>query len=311
MTKYLKPLLLAGGLAAWYIHSSPSQLQLSQKTEYPLPEQITVTHTTLPYHTKEKLETIVVNGEFQTKTTQQKVVYTKDIPFGNDAFEIQTDRYRFVKDDDWLPSRAVGQTMSMFSRLFFWDWNIGWGLDASRTRAALAMVENDKSVKDLTVRVNHNEAFYDMYRMLVSDDKLKERNNFFARWTLGVVTGVFDEVWAEFKRGDYYNPMTNTMVVYSNLESVTAHELGHNKDFKQYDSDWLYMLGRVLPPVMLYQEWVASQNAKLSLTKEDQWQFNRYLIPAFATYVLATYQMLKKKKSKKDDKEIVDRRTTF
>jgi hypothetical protein len=292
--------LLACCLAGWYILTSPSSEQLSRKREYPLPAEIVVTETNLPYSTRERVEERIVNGIPERVTVLERFVKTKDIPFERDSFNIKTDRYRFVKDDDWLPSRLVGHTVSMFSRLYFWDWDISWGLDASRTRATLSMVENDKSVKDLTVRVNHNEAFYDMYRMLISDKTLKKRNNFFARWTLGVLMSLKDEIWAEFKRGDYYNPMTNTAVAYTNLESVPAHELGHNKDFKRFDYDWLYALGRILPPVMLYQEWKASSNATKILSEDDQWQFERYLLPAFATYVLGMLVASKKVKDKGD-----------
>ena len=90
------------------------------------------------------------------------------------------------------------------------------------------------------------------------------------------------------------NPLTQTVVCYSNIESVTAHELGHHKDCQRFDRDWIYILARPLPPVFLYQEWKASSRACDIMSKEDGWQFNRYLMPAFLTYCLATYGMIKK-----------------
>jgi hypothetical protein len=57
----------------------------------------------------------------------------------------------------------------------------------------------------------------------------------------------------------------------------------------------------MLPPVMLYQEWQASTNARDKiLSKDDRNQFYRYLIPAFATYVLAMANRLKKMLKKKE-----------
>src|SRR3989338_3269192 len=54
---------------------------------------------------------------------------------------------------------------------------------------------------------------------------------------------------------------------------------------------------------MLYQEWIASKNSQDMLTDYDQYQFNRYLIPAFLTYLLAAWAMgdrfLKKEKLRK------------
>jgi hypothetical protein len=50
---------------------------------------------------------------------------------------------------------------------------------------------------------------------------------------------------------------------------------------------WVYDGSRYFPPVMLYQEWQASKNAKDLMSKEDEYQFRRYLIPAFYTYLLS------------------------
>lgn len=65
--------------------------------------------------------------------------------------------------------------------------------------------------------------------------------------------------------------------------------MGHHKDYQRFGSDWIYALSCSFPPVVLYQEWQASQNAKNVLIDEDKWQFNRYLLPAFFTYLLAGF----------------------
>ena len=299
----LKTVLLAGGLAAYYALTSPSSKQLEQKKGYPLPKEIKVVETSLPFETREK-DRITANSQGipERKTELEKIVKTEDIDFSGD-FSIKTDRYEFIKDEDWLPSRLIGHTLSLPGKLLFWDWDYAWGQDEHRTRAALSILENNDDLKDITLRLNHNEALYDMVRMF-RDDKLSDRNNFFARCLIGVPLSLGDEIWAEFSRGSYYNPLTSTAVCYSNIEGITAHEMGHHRDFQRFDSDWEYMLVRLLPPVMLYQEWQASQNAKDMLSKDDQWQFNRYLMPAFFTYLLGSYyasrKMLQRKAHQKN-----------
>jgi hypothetical protein len=296
----LSSALLIGGLAVWYSltgNSNPKPVDY----RYNLPAEIKIVETDLPYETRpvkiiELKSKIDFSGnvleEKVEKVELEKIVKTKNIDFSKD-FTIKTDRYRFVKGEDWLPSRLVGHVLSAPGKLFFWDHNYAWGQDADRTKAALAMVENDKDIKNLTIRLNHNEGFYDMYRMF-TEEKLCNRNNIVARGLIGVPLSLGDEIWAEFSRGSYYNPLTQTVVCYSNIESITAHELGHHKDFQKFDRDWLYMISRVVPPVMLYQEWKASNNAAKIMSKDDEWQFNRYLMPAFLTYCLATYGMMKK-----------------
>ena len=167
------------------------------------------------------------------------------------------------------------------------------------------MLEKNKDIKDITVRLNHNEAIED-FKRLFTEKELSERNNLPARVILGSLNLIKDEVWAELFRGSYYNPLSRTAVCYSNIESITAHEIGHHKDFARFDSDGVYALSRLLPPVCLYQEWIASKNATEMLSESDQWQFNRYLVPAFGTYLLFYGGILGRmaKDKKKQVKEI-------
>ncbi len=297
-------LAFLAGLAIWYGITSNYSCRPSAEKRYPLPQEIAVVETNLPYQKRNIERFIVENGKEVKKVSEEKYVKVDEIDFSKD-FSIKTERYKFVKDKDWIPSRLIGHVVSLLGKAFFFDWDYGWGQDKERTRAALAMLENDKEVKDITLRLNHNEALSDMCRMF-SDDKLADRNNFLARVIMGIPLSLGNELWAEFSRGSYYNPLTRTAVCYSNIEAITAHEIGHHKDFQRFDSDWGYLLARAVPPVMLYQEWKASGHAKNNyLSNDDRWQFNRYLIPAFATYVLGTWGTLKKWFGrKKEDEEI-------
>ncbi len=275
--------IVIGAVATYYAITGHHESKRFEE-KYHLPQEIAVIETNQPYETR------IVGQELE------KIVKTKDIDFSGEVI-LKTDRYRYVKSSDWLPSRVVGHVCSIPGKIFFLDWNYGLGQDEDRSKSALAMLEEHKEIKDLTLRLNHNEAFYDIYRMF-TEKKLRDRNNIFARALIGIPLSIGDEIWAEFSRGSYYNPLTQTVVCYSNIESVTAHELGHHKDFQRFDYDWIYMLTRAIPPVTLYQEWKASSNACDIMSKEDGWQFYRYLIPAFATYVLATLWMFS---SKSDD----------
>lgn len=282
--------LLAGGLALLYMNTGGNPSGKSTIEKYPLPTEIRVLDTDLPSYN----QTNEV-GEIS------RVVNTKDIDFDK-HFYIKTDRYHLTKNQDWIPSRIIGHLSSLPRKLFFWDWNISWGPDQERSRAALSMLENNKDIKDITVRLNYNEAIYDGYRMF-TEDKLIERNGFIPRATLGVIYTLAGELLAELNRGDYYNPFTKTAVNYSNVESILAHELGHHKDFQQFDRDWIYALSRVLPPVMLWQEGVASVNANSGImSKDDGNQFMRYLLPAFLTYCIGAYRMLNRSRRKNKNK---------
>jgi len=283
----LKIGLILGGLAAWYAMTGPSSEQLANKREYSLPEEITITETSLPHVVREKTD-IHGNGTGYL----EKIVKTSDIDFSKD-FNIKTKRYNLVKKEEWLPSKIIGHIASLPTKLFFMDWDAGWGLDEEKSKAVLSMLEENKRISGLTVRINHNEAIYDCYR-LFADDQVAERNNFAARLLLGLPTSIGGELFAELRRGDYYNPMNQTVVLFSNIESVSGHEIGHHEDYQRFDSDWEYALAGSIPSVKLYKEWQASQNAKELMSDDDQWQFNRYLLPAFGTYLFAAFYVSRK-----------------
>lgn len=324
MNRLGKILLLVGGLAIWYTFTGQPT---SSKKEYPLPNEIRVVGTTLPYtyrpkemsrispDSKDLSKEKISNSEDKERSIStdyeeppyskkswttsfkdnelEKIVRTADIDFSRD-FKIRTERYRLVTDKDWLISRLIGHVASIPCKLYFWDWDVGWGLDEDRARAVLSMLENNKNINGVTVRINHNKVWYDCYR-LFGDKKVADRNNLLARLFIGLPMTFSGELFAELRRGDYYNPMTQTAILYSNIEAISAHEIGHNQDFSRFTSDWEYQIARVLPPVMLYQEWQASMvNARKNLGPDDKWQFKRYLLPAFLTYLLAFYGSSKK-----------------
>jgi hypothetical protein len=219
-------------------------------------------------------------------------IKTADIDFEGD-FDIRTDRYRIVKDEDWWLSRGLGWLGSLPFRLFFWDYDVSNGLDEQRIKQVWATLENDPSIKDITVRLNHTGAIEDLGR-LFNDEKVVERNPGLARALMGVPTSLLYEMWAELRRGDYYNPLTQTAVLYSNVEGIDAHELGHFKDFHRFSTDWAYSFVHVIPGGTLYMEARASLYAKDMLESDQNNQLYRYLVPAFATYVIAEKNKLKK-----------------
>jgi hypothetical protein len=281
----------AAALATWYVLTTPSPKDMSPTSQnYILPKEIKVTETSLPTHQR-------VNS----KGTIDYYINTEDIT-KNEKFSIKTDRYTVEKDKDYALTRAIGHAMTLMPKAFFWDWDIGRGVDTSKTKAFIAMLEQDTAIKDITVRLGYNAAWKDFNR-LFTDEKVKERNGFLARVAIGLPTTIFYEIWAELGRGDYYNAITQTAVIYSNVESIGAHEIGHHKDFQRYDRDWIYQLLRPIPPVTLFQEGKASFYAKDMMSDKDAWQFNRYLIPAFAAYVWYTFNKTRKQFRKKKKKE--------
>ena len=271
-----KLLAAVGILTAWYIYSGNHDRFNPHREHHQTPLQCSQScnlEDRIRYQLPEIIET--VKGPLPTAS----------IDFEGDV-EIKTARYTFEKNEDFFLFRWIGHLGSTPAKLFFWEYNAGLGIDSLRAQRVLAMLENDKSIENVTVRLNHNLVWNDLFR-LFADEKVTERNNVIARVLMGIPTILFGELWAELFRGDYYNPMTQTTVLYSNIDAVWLHELGHHRDHQRFTSDWEYSLTRMIPPVMVYQEWKASDYAKEDLTNQQKYQHARYLIPALSTYVLA------------------------
>jgi hypothetical protein len=271
-------------LGAWYAATGKNDAP-AEKINL-LPDKIAVTDTDLPF------ETLTFKDTASGEDISKKFIDPAKIDFNRD-FRIKTDHYEVIKYKDDFITRCVGHAGSCVRKLFFWDSKVGWGMGDEGTRGVISMLEHNKEIDGITVRLNHNGIFKDCLKLFVNEETTK-RNNIIARVCIGLPETFIGECYAGFSRSDYYNPMTGTAVIYSDVQAIAAHEIGHHKDFRRFSSDWEYSMVRPIPPVTLYQEWQASSNAKGIMPEKDQWQFYRYLIPAFATYVLGCYALSRK-----------------
>ena len=92
--------------------------------------------------------------------------------------------------------------------------------------------------------------------------------------------------------GDHFNPLSNTVHLFSNDLAIALHECGHAKDLNGRKNPTLYVCSRNLPLIgpfiTVYQEFTASSNAinylrAKRLNEQVKLAF-KVLIPAFASY---------------------------
>lgn len=139
-------------------------------------------------------------------------------------------------------------------------------------------------LEDITLRAGHTSILQDAKR-LFTDDRLKDIS-LVGRSTLGVLAVAQGGIMGKLFRADHYNPFTKTIHLYSDVDAIANHELGHATDYANKKHTTLYSLASIaFPPLILYKEFMASKHAHQYARPQHRDQTARYLIPAYSTYV--------------------------
>ena len=128
-------------------------------------------------------------------------------------------------------------------------------MEDPKIRKLVARFKRDKELSDVQLSLGSTRPIEQLKRTWTN------KNTWLPTKVMGTLAWPSSMMGAAMRRGDYYDPFANTAVVYNKEPAIIAHELGHAKDFKQKGAPGAYMVGRTLPPLMLYQEYTASRNA--------------------------------------------------
>lgn len=189
----------------------------------------------------------------------------------------------FLDASDWIwPG-------SWLAKLFLWDRKIDSHTISDETIGALAEYLQSNELDDVQVLVN-------TYRPGVQWSRTFRNQEVGAGWryTLGILSATFYTILpGRFFGGDHYNPYSNTISIYSDIEGVALHEAGHAKDSNSRRYKGTYGAIYMIPGVPLYHEAVASNDALSYLHSRcdlaGEKAAYRILHPAYGTYVGGTF----------------------
>lgn len=186
------------------------------------------------------------------------------------------------------PLDALGNVLAVFGKLLLWDWRFTNHSISTETEAYLVKYvdTHQKETGRTTFRLNQYAPHKDLKNLI--------RNKQVAwpyRLLIGLpVTLVFDVALPGrlFPWGDYYNPWTNTVHLYSDHPAISLHEAGHAYDTGRRRFKGTYAFIRLIPFVDLYQEAQATDEAITYFveTGDHQQEYRAYqiLYPAMGTY---------------------------
>jgi hypothetical protein len=111
---------------------------------------------------------------------------------------------------------------------------------------------------------------------------------------IGTLFWPLSEIMRAIGRLDCYDPFAHTVVLYHRDPAILTHELGHAQDFAKRKWLTLYILARLLLPVLLYQEFKASSYGIINLRQRglisQAKRANRVLCGGLGSYVGSVFR---------------------
>jgi len=179
----------------------------------------------------------------------------------------------------------LGNILSIPSKLLMLSGKVDIHVISSDTEAYILEFLMHHKLYDVKVRLNRYDPRDEFLRI-----KEKSNMNIVIRiffWFISAIAYSLNP--GRLFGGDYYNPATNSVNIFSNHVGIALHELGHALDFSRRAYPGLYQLIRLIPFVALYHEYKASQYAiqflKSKKHHEEEISAYRILYPAYSTYV--------------------------
>ena len=188
------------------------------------------------------------------------------------------------------PVDFIGNVLSLPGKLLLWSWKFNLHSISPQTEEKLVEYLGARDLPTLeraTFRLNQYNPGQDLSRLVKNHDVAWPY-----RLLLGLpVTLVVDVLLPGrlFPWGDYYNPFTNTVHLYSDHPAVALHEAGHVHDLASRRYKGTYAAIRLIPFVDLYQEYQATKEAirYFKETHDHAAELGAYkiLYPAYGSYV--------------------------
>ena len=188
------------------------------------------------------------------------------------------------------PVDFLGNVLSLPAKLLLWSWRFNLhsiSPETEQTLTAYLQARDLPTLRRAKFRLNEYNPAQDLSRLVKNHD---------VAWPYRLLLGLpltlaFDVVLPGrlFPWGDYYNPYTNTVHLYSDHPAIALHEAGHAHDFASRRHKGTYAVLRLIPFVDLYQEHRATQEAigYLREIHDQPAELAAYkiLYPAYGTYV--------------------------
>ena len=137
----------------------------------------------------------------------------------------------------------MGNVLSFFRKLLFLSPSIDYHVISRRTEEKINEFIIHHKLQDIKVRLNQYAPHDEFLRLFQ-----KNNMSILIRIPLGFLAFLYYFFYpGRVFGGDWYNPFSNSINIYSDHSAIALHELGHAVDFRNRKYPGLYQITRFIP----------------------------------------------------------------
>lgn len=192
------------------------------------------------------------------------------------------------------PLDLLASLLAFPMKLILWNLKMGNHNISSKTEDDIRRYLTDNQLYDVKIRLNQFAPW---------DEAVRVVKNHKVGIPYRIIFMPFSIIYASLGRlvggllfSDYYDPISDTVHVFSDHTAVALHEAGHAKDFANRKYRGTYALGRMIGLTSYMQEEAASEDALDYLIakdrKEEAIAACKVLYPAYSSYLGAPFGLI-------------------
>lgn len=198
---------------------------------------------------------------------------------------VNPERPQFERGYAIAPIDGLANLLAFPYKLLFWNWRLQNHRVSLETETDMMAFMDQHGLDDVKVYIAKFTLFPEMKRLYSRHSPVA--------WPYRILPGTITTLFAGLTDwligGDYYNPFTNSIHLYSDDSAIALHEAGHALDFKKRTYRGTYAIMRMLPAADTHQEWEATDAAityyKNIKNIEKETDAYKILYPAYGSYV--------------------------
>jgi len=176
--------------------------------------------------------------------------------------------------------RVASYALNVPFKALFLSTKIG-ALPREEAQKAVKAYLETSDLESAVVRMGHSRVGEDLKRLFF-DKNVRKSRSFIGRLLFGLPRTLLGSLATKLLRLDDYNPFTNTVHIYSNVQALARKQLARAKFFQDKKMPTLHALAGYVPHLNIHQDYKVGRIAREAAPENERSQTGRYLVPDYA-----------------------------